>query len=129
MIKSKQNWNSSTPQTISLVEGQCYWTSNSRLAASHENGGWLLVDDANGRRGYIPNSLFKLNLPPNHAMLQPINPKSSVKTPWAPSPVNLKQNVNNEIFPLIAPSFVDAHNNPVVLPHSLMEDDKLVHTV
>lgn len=121
-MKSKQNWNSSTPQTMTLVEGQCYWTSNSRLATSYENGGWLLVDDSNGQSGYIPISLFKLNLSSNHTSLQPLNPKLFAKNSWVPPPVISEQNVNNEPFQIATTPIMDAHNNPVVLPHPLINN-------
>lgn len=124
MMKSKQNWSSSTPQTMRLEEGQCYWTSNSRLAASQENGGWLLVDDSDGRRGYIPYSLFKLNLASNHTSLQPLSPKSNIQNPCFASPVISKQNANNEIIQLVMTPIVDAHNNPVALPHPLINDNE-----
>lgn len=107
-----------------MVDGQCYWTSNSRLAASHENGGWLLVNDSNGRRGYIPNSLLNLNVPPNHTPSQSLKPKLPIKNPRVLSPKISKQNVNNQMSQSVSTPIVDIHNNPVVLPHSIIKDNK-----
>lgn len=60
IFKAPCGWNCGDPQTIPLLKGNIYSTTSSRIAKCAQNGGWLLIDNSNGQKGYVPFELLKL---------------------------------------------------------------------
>lgn len=53
------DWNNrSQTNTISVVKGQNYFTTNKYISLSNRNNGWLYVEDSNGQKGYVPTKMF-----------------------------------------------------------------------
>ncbi|VVC33196.1 Peroxin 13, N-terminal [Cinara cedri] len=108
LIKSPVDWSCQDPKTIALVKGQNYFTTQARLSAVVRNGGWLLVDDPFGQRGYVPLILLKpQTLKPSNAPIQ-----------------SVAQDTPGEIPNVVQP-IKDVNGVPIIPSHTLMELNKV----
>lgn len=95
------------------MKGQTYLTSRSNIDNSNQNGGWVLVENSNGYKGYVPIETFKVRKiePSVH---QPV----ILETP--------NETTQNQIQQQLTPEpITDAHNNPIILPHLSVDHNKL----
>lgn len=86
------------------MKGHSYWTTPARLQAVNRNGGWLLVDDQRGQKGYVPLIILK-----------PPSPKPATR-PVQPG----TQETPNGVQPI-----TDMNDDPIILPHTLVDCGKL----
>lgn len=119
-LKSLKDWSSPDPKSISLVKGETYVSSKTRLNDCEQNGGWLLVDDINGKSGFVPLKMLKIK------RLMNMNPQSQPVT-------HEISNATSNVIPSIAEQIpqpqlispiIDVHNNPIDLPHQFLDCDK-----
>lgn len=120
IFKSTRDWNNHDPKTIPLEKGAAYVTSIARLSDCVQNGGWLLVDDINGKSGYVPFKMLKIKRPGIvNSQSQTVIPETS----------NMTFDVVPQITEQIPPSqsispIIDVDNNPIDLPHPFSDYDK-----
>lgn len=119
VVKACNDWNSLDVRTIPLVKGQVYYTSKARLVMANQNGGWLLVNNQNGQKGYVPVNMLKLrstiNPPP-----QSIIPEISNITPT----LNQHEIIPEQIQPQFSTTPIqNVLNNSVALPQELVNHD------
>lgn len=119
LLKSLKDWSSPDPNSISLVKGETYMSSKARLNDSEQNGGWLLVEDVNGKSGFVPLKMLKIKClmnmnPQSQPVIDISNPTSNVILPIAEQ-VPLPQSIS---------PIIDVHNNPIDLPHPFLDCDK-----
>lgn len=120
-VQSKMDWSSPSPRTLPLKKGKYYWTSKEGLSAAVHNGGWLYVVDKQGRRGYAPFSIFGRPVSINQtSTLDPAVPELPGMTTEIGAPTIPEQNSQ----PLQTMPIVDEDNNPLVLPHLPVYEEK-----
>lgn len=97
-FKSINDWdNQAQPDTIPLVKGQYYGTTNEKLALTNQNGGWLFVENENGQRGFVPLTKLANRRSNNTQSPQPI---TSVVPGATPQTVNQNDVICEQIEPL-----------------------------
>lgn len=111
--------------TISVVKGRSYITTNKEMMLSTQNGGWIYVKDFYGHEGYAPIKLF-INTHKNDNT-QSIMAELSNVTAQDVLAVN-----QNEVNPKqIQPQSTTTvqipvkHNNPVIPSQPLTDFDEL----
>lgn len=110
-----------------LVKGQTYFTTKARASLCSQNGGWLLVEDSNGKKGYIPASMVKsckINRPPSEFVETKIS--NDVTTIPSMFPLMDPSTVPEQAQPTIGRMpITDVHDNPISLPHPLNDSNEL----
>ncbi|XP_015375436.1 PREDICTED: peroxisomal membrane protein PEX13 [Diuraphis noxia] len=111
------DWNSTDANTIPLVKGKSYFTSQENIASA-EKTGWLLVA-SNGQHGYAPLMGFKEFKTDNRSSKSQIQ-DSMANVSFDPIPSNSLE----QMQPKLSTPVTDVHGNPIALPHPLVDSDK-----
>lgn len=116
VIRSPTNWISSKPKTISLIEGQKYWTCDGYVQKSLQNGGWLYVRNANGQRGFVPVKL--LQQPRMGYTSPPLQPPFSGNDPNVVNAVEIPSEPPQHMGSQVTTTpITNGNDNPIILPH------------
>lgn len=125
VFRALTDWNNySLANTISVVKGQNYFTTNKRIMSSTRNG-WLLVEDSNGQKGYVPPNVFFKTSRKVNTQLQPKTPEM-LNLRYQVLPVNQNDVIHEQVQPLstIVPIPV-MHDNPIIPLQTLVDSDEL----
>jgi len=119
------DWNNrSLKNTISVVKGQNYFTTNKYISSSIQNGGWLFVEDLNGQKGYVPSKYF-FKTPRKVTQLQPKTPEMPNLT-YQVLPVNQNGVIHEQVQPLSTTMPIPVmHDNPIIPLQTLVDSDEL----
>lgn len=112
------DWSNMDPKTIPLVKGKSYLTSEEHLASAKQTG-WLLVDNRDGKRGYVPLSAFQTRKPNNDSVVSKVPGTSKPSSDLAPS--NL---VHGQVKRTLSTPITDVHGDPITLPHPSVNYDE-----
>lgn len=115
---AQYDWSDVDPRTIPLVKGKSYLTSEEHLESAKQTG-WLLVDNRDGKRGYVPYSAFQTRKPNNNPVVSKVPGTSNPSADLAPS--NL---VHGQVKPKLSTPITDVHGNPIPLPHPSVNCDE-----
>lgn len=115
---AQYDWSDMDPKTIPLVKGKSYLTSEEHLASAKQTG-WLLVNNREGKLGYVPLSAFETCKPNNNPVVSKVLGTSNPGLDLTPS--NL---VYGQVKPKLSTPITDVHGNPIALPHPLVNYDE-----
>jgi len=115
---AQYDWRSVNPKTIPLVKGKSYLTSQEHLASARQTG-WLLVDNFDRKQGYVPLNAFQMRQPDNNPVVSKVQSMPNPSSDFVPS-----NSVSELTKPKLSTPITDAYDNPIPLPHPLVDCDK-----
>jgi len=118
IVTAQCDWNSATPNTIPLVKGKSYLTSQENLAIAKRTG-WLLVA-SDVQQGYVPLMAIQACKTDNRSLESQIQgiPNGS----FIPAPSN---SIPEKKKPKLSTPVTDVHGNPIALPHPLVDKSNI----
>lgn len=119
IVTAQCDWNSTAPNTISLVKGKSYLTSQENLAIAKRSGWLLVISDV--QQGYVPLMYLQACKTDNHsleAQIQDNIPNVSFNS--APS-----NSIPEQMKPKLSTPVTDVHGNPIALPHPLVDKSNI----
>ncbi|XP_050420685.1 peroxisomal membrane protein PEX13 isoform X2 [Adelges cooleyi] len=113
ILKAPCDWNNPDPNTIPLVKGQSVLTTPQRIKNTAGNGGWLLIDTADGQRGYVPLDILR--------RIKTSQPTQPILPTAQSLPTDIESSIMTEqILPEVIPTpLTEIQGDPIELPDEL----------